>query len=95
MVNRMKRWLDLLAEKVKSKLDKCVVMPGNDDETVIDPIIKSYEDRGITYPLGEVIDLGYNYEMISLDYVNTTPWNTPRECSEKELGKKVGACLKR
>jgi Icc-related predicted phosphoesterase len=73
MAIRMKRWLDLLAEKINSKLDKCIVMPGNDDEFVIDPVIKSYEDRGITYPLGNVIDLGYNYEMISLDYVNSTP----------------------
>jgi Icc-related predicted phosphoesterase len=30
-----------------------------------------------------------NYPMISLEWVNPTPWNSPRECSEKKLRKKI------
>jgi Icc-related predicted phosphoesterase len=91
MVERLKSWLNLLLEKVDAKNTKIVVMPGNDDEKVIDPIIKSYEDRGVIYPLDKVVNLCFDFEMISLDYVNPTPWKTPRECSEEELEKRVKA----
>lgn len=88
---RIKSWMEFIVEKVNTKEKTVLVMPGNDDELGIDDVIKSYEDRGIIYPLGKVINLCYDYEMISLDYVNPTPWNTPRECSEEELDKKVKA----
>lgn len=52
-------------------------MPGNDDELIIDDIIKEYEDRGVIYPLDKVFEIA-GYEVISSPYVNPTPWNTPR-----------------
>jgi Icc-related predicted phosphoesterase len=91
MTTRIKEWLDFLVEKVDLKTIKAIVMPGNDDERVIDPVIQSFEDKGIIYPLDRVVNLCYDYEMISMDYVNPTPWKTPRECSEGELEKKVRA----
>jgi len=89
--NRITRWMDLLIEKVDVKKTMVIVMPGNDDDFLIDPIIKSYEDRGVIYPLGKVVNICYDLEMISIDYTNPTPWDTPRECSEEELEKKIRA----
>jgi len=86
---RIASWLELLVANVDLKEKKAIVMPGNDDEKGIDPIIKSYEDRGIIYPLEKAVNLCYDFEMISLDYANPTPWNTPRECSEGELKNKI------
>jgi len=89
MVKRIEDWLSLLIEKVDLRKTRVVVMPGNDDETVIDSAIRSYEDSGVIYPLDKVTNLLYDFEMISLDYSNPTPWKTPRECSEDELEKKI------
>ncbi|MCC6029418.1 MAG: metallophosphoesterase [Candidatus Korarchaeum sp.] len=87
MVERIRKWLDLLIEKVDVKSVTSIVMPGNDDERYIDETIKSYEDRGIIYPLDKTVELNYGYQIISHEYVNPTPWNTPREAPEDKLEK--------
>ncbi len=87
MTARMRKWLDLVLEKVNVKEVIPIVMPGNDDELYIDDVIKEYEDRGIVYPLDKVVEIPYGYQIVSHEYVNPTPWNTPREAPEKKLEK--------
>ncbi|BAL80714.1 metallophosphoesterase family protein [Caldisericum exile] len=84
MVKRMRDWLNLLVEKVDTKKIFTVVMPGNDDEFVIDPVIKEFEDRGIVYPLDKIIEIE-GHEVMSFEYVNPTPWDTPRERDDREI----------
>jgi Icc-related predicted phosphoesterase len=60
-----------------------IVSPGNDDATEIDDLIKT-SDR-ITYPIHQAIDIDDKHQMITCEYVNSTPWETPRECPEDEL----------
>ncbi|MEM3886378.1 MAG: metallophosphoesterase [Candidatus Methanomethylicia archaeon] len=86
MRKRLKNWLDILISHVDTKKVLTVVMPGNDDELIIDDIIKEYEDRGVIYPLDKIFEIA-GYEVISSPYVNPTPWNTPRELSEGLLEK--------
>lgn len=88
MVRRLKEWLDLLLEQVDTERVTVVVMPGNDDDFEIDPVIKSYEEAGIIYPLDRIVDIA-GFEMISLDYVNPTPWDTPREDGEKGMKRRI------
>jgi len=86
VLERIRKWMDLILEKVDLKKVKVYVMPGNDDILEVDDIIKSYEDRGIEWLLDRVIEIE-GHEMISCAYVNPTPWNTPRELPEPELKK--------
>jgi len=86
MVERLKEWLDFLVKAINTRKIMTIVMPGNDDELVIDNVIKEYEDEGIIYPLDKVLEIE-GHEVISSPYVNPTPWNTPREMTEKDLGK--------
>jgi len=83
---RLRKWLDLLIEKIDTKNTQTIVMPGNDDELFIDNVIKEYEDRGVIYPLDKVLEIE-GHEVVSSPYVNPTPWNTPREMDEKKLEK--------
>ncbi len=83
MVERLDRWLTMAEEKVPENV-KMVVMPGNDDSQEIDETIKAHGDR-IIYPLGRPINLCFDYEMISFEWVNPTPWDTPREAPEEKL----------
>lgn len=86
MIKGIERWVKLLEEKVPRDV-QAIVMPGNDDIFEIDPPIEQSE--AAVYPLGKAINLCFDYEMISMDYVNPTPWDSPRECSEEELMEKL------
>lgn len=86
MVDNIIRWLRMVEEHVPKDV-KVIVMPGNDDIFAIDEPIKKCER--VIYPLGKAVPLCFDYEMISMDWTNPTPWNSPRECSEKELWKKL------
>ncbi len=94
MVERLRKWLDLLVENVNTKEVMTIVMPGNDDEFIIDDVIKEYEDRGVIYPLDKVLEIE-GHEVISSPYVNPTPWNTPREMKEKDLEKHLKNLIKK
>lgn len=86
MSERLRYWLDLLIEKIDTRKINVIVMPGNDDEYAIDDVIKSYEDRGVIFPIDRVVELE-GIEIVSSPYVNPTPWNTPREMKEGDLEK--------
>ncbi|MHA1593768.1 MAG: metallophosphoesterase family protein [Candidatus Baldrarchaeia archaeon] len=88
MCETMERWLQMIVDLIPKDVT-CVVMPGNDDEFFIDPVIQKFdkEYENIIYPLGKVVNLCYDYEMISYEWVNPTPWNSPREKNEKGISK--------
>jgi len=86
MIERIRSWMNMLVEKIDTKKINTIVMPGNDDEYVIDDVIREYEDRGVIYPIDKVVSIE-NIEIISSPYVNPTPWNTPREMKENDLEK--------
>jgi Icc-related predicted phosphoesterase len=86
MRNRLRTWLELLVSRVDTRKVLAVVMPGNDDDYAIDEVIRSFEDRGVVYPLDRVFELE-GHKVISSPYVNPTPWRTPRELEERELEK--------
>jgi Icc-related predicted phosphoesterase len=91
--DRIARWMEMLIEKVDlSKVD-VVVMPGNDDDFAIDDVIKSYQDKGIRWCLNTVIQV-LGIPTISLAYVNPTPWDTPREDSERGMEKRIRKLVK-
>jgi len=85
MKERLESWLEMVEEKI-SKEVKVVVMPGNDDIMEIDDVIKAHEDR-IIYPLKKVVYIDQKHPMISCEYVNPTPWETPREAQEPDIMK--------
>ena len=93
MKERLEQWLKLAEEKIPKSV-KIVVMPGNDDIMEIDEVIKAHEDR-VIYPLDKVVYLDNKHPMISCEYVNPTPWETPREAKEQDLMKMLEKQLRR
>jgi len=88
---RVREWVRLADEKLAGQQVKAFMMPGNDDIPEIDPIIA--ESKTLVNPAEKLVTLDGQYEMISTSYANPTPWNTARECSEEELGKKIEALV--
>jgi len=86
MVKELERWLDLVKEKIPKNVE-VIVSPGNDDVFALDELIKN-DDR-VIYPLDKVVYIGDKYPLISCEWVNPTPWNTPREEDEKKLEKRL------
>ncbi|MHA2004943.1 MAG: metallophosphoesterase family protein [Candidatus Thorarchaeota archaeon] len=82
----MEYWINLIEEKVPNDI-MVVVSPGNDDSEDIDELIKG--SSRITQSIECVVDLDDRHQMISCEWVNSTPWDTPRECPEDELMEKL------
>lgn len=80
-------------EEILPKDMRVVMNPGNDDTFAIDEILKKAER--IEYTVGKVYNLDDAHEMINCDWVNPTPWNSPRECEEEELEKRLRTEIKR
>lgn len=94
ITERLKQWLELLIEKVDTRKTQVIVMPGNDDDYSIDSVITSFREKGIVWCIDSVIEIG-SIETISLAHTNPTPWNTPRETSEKGLMRMIEDLVKK
>ncbi|MEA3266862.1 MAG: phosphoesterase [Candidatus Fermentibacteria bacterium] len=88
ITDRMARWMEMLLDLVDTRKTDVIVMPGNDDDWQIDDVIQSFGDRGVEWCLDGITSV-LGAPMISLDYVNPTPWDTPREDSEKGMKKRI------
>lgn len=80
---RVRAWMELAEERLRPAGVACYVSPGNDDDREVTEVID--RARWVSNPEGKVIDVG-GHEMISWGWSNPTPWDTPREQSEPELG---------
>jgi Icc-related predicted phosphoesterase len=88
MIDVIKGWDKIAAEKLKERRIPIYVNLGNDDPEYLFDALRETEHLRPTE--GEVIDIK-GHEMISFGYVNPTPWNTPRELPEDELYKRLKA----
>jgi len=87
------RWVAIADERLAGKGVQCYISPGNDDPLFVDALLT--QSRTIVNPEDQVIELGEGIEMISSGYTTPTPWDTERECSEKELEKRLSGMIKR
>lgn len=86
MRERLLRWITLAEDRLTPQGVKLYVIPGNDDRYEVDEDMKHHDT--FVYCEGDVVDIG-GYEIASCGYTNPTPWNTPRELPDEELGKKL------
>lgn len=82
---RLERWISMAEDRLGPSGIRCYVSGGNDDLTEVMTTLPSSGTRSFVGCEGRVIALDDDHEMISLPYVNPTPWHTPREAPEEEL----------
>jgi Icc-related predicted phosphoesterase len=93
MKERLMEWVALANERLAGSGVSCYMMGGNDDPP---SVLEALDNGGIVCnPEDQVVLLDDYNEMISYGWSNPTPWNTPRECSEDELTKRIDALMKR
>jgi Icc-related predicted phosphoesterase len=82
MSEQLRRWLATAQERLEPQGIPCFVMPGNDDDFFVDEALNS--NPYVINPDMQVVCIG-PYQMLSCSWTPTTPWRSPRECSEEEL----------
>lgn len=85
-------WVDMAETKLRDAGLPCLVMPGNDDV----PAVKNFlsQSSWLVQAEDRVIDFG-PYQVLSLGYSTVTPWNSPRELSEEQMGRRLGVLIER
>jgi Icc-related predicted phosphoesterase len=83
----VERWVDMADTRLRDAGLPCLVMPGNDDI----PAVKGLLSQASWLIQGEdhVVEFG-PYQVLSLGYSTVTPWHSPREISDDELGRRLG-----
>lgn len=80
-------WVRLADERLADQRVRALVMAGNDDPPEIDEVLAAstaLEDVG-----GRVVELAAGITMASVGESTPTPWHTPREMPDADLGSKV------
>lgn len=80
------RWMEMADQRLGEAGIPCLAMPGNDDEEFIGDLIT--QARSIDNCDQQILDWA-GFQVLSVGYSNPTPWNSPRELSEEDLGKHI------
>ncbi len=89
IAEQVEGWCRLAEERLDPKV-RCIITPGNDDPLAIDPVLRSAPR--IECPERQLCEIG-PVLLASCGDVTPTPWNTEREFSEDELGRRLSAIL--
>jgi Icc-related predicted phosphoesterase len=88
---RLLRWMDLAESKLAGTGIRCFATGGNDDVDEVMAVMDRPDSRAFVACEGKTVPLDDDHVMVSMPYVNPTPWNTPREAPEPELATRIEA----
>lgn len=83
----LEEWIGWADERLADKTTRALVMPGNDDPVEIDEVLASATRLEDVH--GRAVELVDGVWMASRGESTPTPWHTPREISDEELGERV------
>jgi uncharacterized protein len=90
MNERVQAWMELATERLADSSVPVFLIPGNDDDFGIDPILDREEYTPVNAD-GKVLEMPGGLSLMSYGWSNPTPWKTPREVSEEELHGRLAA----
>ncbi|MEO8358062.1 MAG: metallophosphoesterase [Chloroflexota bacterium] len=82
-------WVNLAEERLNGTGITCFVTGGNDDEWDVLNVMKREDTKSFFACENEMVHVDEAHSMISVGLSTPTPWKTPREVSEDELGKMI------
>ncbi|MBI4769264.1 MAG: metallophosphoesterase [Chloroflexi bacterium] len=92
---RLEAWIDLAESRLAGTGIKCYVTGGNDDYADVLQALPPEGTRAISGCEGRVVPIDDEHTMISVGYSTPTPWRTPREVSDDELGAMIEEMIAR
>lgn len=88
---RLRSWMDLAESRLAGTGVRCYASGGNDDLTEVMEAMERPENRAFVPCEGTAVALDDHHLMVSMPYVNPTPWRTPREADEADLASRIEA----
>lgn len=86
-VAAMEEWVAWADTRLADARVTAIVMPGNDDPEVVDAVLAS--SSTLVNGHGRALEVAPSIWMASRGESTPTPWNTPRELSDADLGHRV------
>lgn len=83
---RLRQWIDLAETRLQGTGIRCFVTGGNDDYPDVLEALNGAQTSHIFSCEDRVVNLDDEHTMISQGFSTPTPWKTPREVSDDELG---------
>jgi Icc-related predicted phosphoesterase len=90
---RLTRWIDLAETRLAGTGVKVYATGGNDDLTEVMATLDRPDTQAFVACEDRAVPIDDQHVMISMPYVNPTPWKTPREAEEPELRAKIDAVI--
>jgi Icc-related predicted phosphoesterase len=88
----VREWMALAADRLEGSGVPVYLMPGNDDNFEIDPILaESTYCRNVNE---QVVELTPWHQLVSMGWSSPTPWATPRELPEEEFLDRLSGLLR-
>jgi Icc-related predicted phosphoesterase len=84
---RLEAWIELANTRLGGTGIRCYVTGGNDDYPNVLEVLKSSASEVFIDSEGAVVHLDDEHTMISVGNSTLTPWKTPREVTDEELGR--------
>lgn len=88
----VERWVDMAETRLRDAGLPCLVMPGNDDIPAVKSLLS--QSSWLVQAEDRIVEFG-PYQVLSLGYSTVTPWHSPRELSEEQMGRRLGALVER
>jgi Icc-related predicted phosphoesterase len=88
---RLVRWMDLAESKLAGTGIRCYATGGNDDVPEVMAAMDRSDARAFVACEDRIVPIDDEHVMVSMPYVNPTPWHTPREAPEPELAQRIEA----
>lgn len=90
---RLEAWLTLAAEHLEPLRVPLWVIPGNDDDPSVDPVLDAAQyARNVDH---QVVEIDEHHELVSLGDTSMTPWECPRDYPEEHMEVVVKELLER
>jgi Icc-related predicted phosphoesterase len=83
---RLEAWVDLAESRLAGSGIRCYVTGGNDDYPDVLEALHRPGAESLVACEGKVIEIDHEHTMISMGFSSPTPWKTPREIPDEELG---------
>ncbi len=88
---RLREWLDLAGEHLAPLGVPVWVIPGNDDDPSVDPVLEASDHARMVDH--RVVELDEDHELVSLGDTSMTPWACPRDYPEEHMYRVVDDLL--
>jgi Icc-related predicted phosphoesterase len=86
---RLRTWVRLAEERLADTDVRCYLCGGNDDTDVVLSALDEIPERRVLNCENRVIPLDDEHVMATIGYSTPTPWNTPRERTDEEIGEEI------